>query len=191
MPKKRPKRGTKEGLIYKAVQEKHAKHVLDEKLKEENMWIHYVLQSLLATFTLFMVLLMLRFNTPLIIAALGSSAFIVFAMPKNITAQPRNVVGGHVVGIISGSICASILLAYGNDSEIFMIFAAAASVGLSIFIMVATDTEHPPAGSTALAFVLHAVDAGDLISFTVVILVSALIISGVKHVLNPRLKDLV
>lgn len=191
MIQKRPKKETKEGLIYKAVQEKHERHVLDEKLKEENMWVHYVLQSLLATFTLFLILLVLRFNTPLIIAALGSSAFIVFAMPKNITAQPRNVVGGHIVGIISGSICASLLLAFGNGSEIYMILAASSSVGLSIFIMVATDTEHPPAGSTALAFVLHSVVAGDLISFTVVILVSAVIISGVKHALNPRLKDLV
>jgi CBS-domain-containing membrane protein len=191
MAKKSPRRGTKEGLIYKATQDAKRKHVLDEKLKEENMWIHYVLQSLLATFTLFLVLMVLRFNTPLIIAALGSSAFIVFAMPKNITAQPRNVIGGHIVGIVSGTICASLLLVYGNGSEIFMILAASSSVGLSIFIMVATDTEHPPAGSTALAFVLHAVSAGDLIAFTLVILVSAIIISGVKHVLKSQLKDLV
>jgi CBS-domain-containing membrane protein len=189
--KKRPKRDTKEGLIYKATEDARTRHVLDEKLKEENMWVHYILQSLLATFTLFLVLVVLRFNTPLIIAALGSSAFIVFAMPKNITAQPRNVVGGHVVGIVSGSICAILLLAFGNGSEIYMILAASSSVGLSIFIMVVTDTEHPPAGSTALAFVLHVVEAGDLIAFTVVILVSAVIISGVKHALNPRLMDLV
>jgi CBS-domain-containing membrane protein len=191
MPKKRPKKDTKEGLIYRATQDARARYVIDKKLKEENMWVHYVLQSLLATFTLFVVLLVLRFNTPLIIAALGSSAFIVFAMPKNITAQPRNVIGGHFVGIISGSICASLLLVFGSDPELILILAAASSVGLSIFIMVVTDTEHPPAGSTALAFVLHVGEAGDLIAFTLVILVSAVIISGVKHVLNPKLKDLV
>jgi CBS-domain-containing membrane protein len=191
MVKRRPSKQTKEGLIYKAKADAKRKHVLDEKLKEENMWLHYVFQSLLATFTLFLVLMVMRFQTPLIVAALGSTAFIVFAMPKNITAQPRNVVGGHFVGIISGSICAAIFLVLGNGEEIFMILAASASVGLSIFIMVATDTEHPPAGSTALAFVLH-VEAGEnFFPFTVVILVSAIIISVVKHVLNPNLKDLV
>jgi CBS-domain-containing membrane protein len=188
MTKKRPSKQTKEGLIYKATKDAKKKYVLDAKLKEENMWVHYVLQSLLATFTLFIVIVVVRLQFPLIVAALGSTAFIVFAMPKNITAQPRNVVGGHFIGVISGMVFALIFLTFGNGDEIFQVFAASAAVGLSIFIMVATDTEHPPAGSTALAFVIH---EGDLIAFTIVILVSAVIITGVKHVLKAQLKDLV
>jgi CBS-domain-containing membrane protein len=190
MVNKRPKRKTKEGLIYKASEDARTRYVLDKKLKEENLWIYYVLQSLLATFILFLVLLVF-ISSPVIVAALGSSAFIVFAMPKNVTAQPRNVIGGHMVGVISGSICASLLLLFGNGSDFLLILAAASSVGLSIFIMVVTDTEHPPAGSTALAFVLHAASAGDLLYFAGFILISAVIISGVKHVLNAKLKDLV
>jgi CBS-domain-containing membrane protein len=188
MATRKPRKHTKDGLIYKAKRDARKKHVLDEKLKEENMWIHYVLQSLLATFTLFVVIVIVRLQFPLIVAALGSTAFIVFAMPKNITAQPRNVIGGHFIGIISGLIFALIYLTIGNGDEIFQVFAASAAVGLSIFLMVATDTEHPPAGSTALAFVIH---DGDLLAFIVVILVSAVIISGVKHVLKAQLKDLV
>ena len=188
MVKRSPRRKTKEGLIYKAKQDARKKHVLDEKLKEEKMWIHYILQSLLATFTLFVVIVVVRLQFPLIVAALGSTAFIVFAMPKNITAQPRNVIGGHFIGVISGLVFALIFLTLGNGDEIFQVFAASAAVGLSIFIMVATDTEHPPAGSTALAFVIH---EGDFIAFIVVILVSAVIISGVKHILKAQLKDLV
>jgi CBS-domain-containing membrane protein len=188
MATRKPRKQTKEGLIYKAKRDARKKHVLDEKLKEENMWIHYVLQSLLATFTLFVVIVIVRLQFPLIVAALGSTAFIVFAMPKNITAQPRNVVGGHFIGIISGLIFALIFLTIGNGDEIFQVFAASAAVGLSIFIMVATDTEHPPAGSTALAFVIH---EGDLLAFIVVILVSAVIITVVKHILKAQLKDLV
>ncbi|UCE72899.1 MAG: HPP family protein [Methanomassiliicoccales archaeon] len=190
MPDKRQRRVTKDGLIYKASQQKKTKHVLDEKLKEENMWVHYVLQSLLATFSIFIVLVAL-INTPVIVAALGSTAFIVFAMPKNITAQPRNVLGGHVVGIISGSACVSMLLLLGNDSDFLLILAASISVGLSIFIMVVTDTEHPPAGSTALGLVIHAATPWDLITYAGFILFSAFIITSVKHVLNPRLRDLV
>jgi CBS-domain-containing membrane protein len=188
MTRKRPSKRTKEGLIYKATLDAKRKHVLDDKLKEENMWIHYVLQSLLATFTLFIVIVIVRLQFPLIVAALGSTAFIVFAMPKNITAQPRNVIGGHFFGVLSGLVFALIFLTLGNGDEIFQVFAASAAVGLSIFIMVATDTEHPPAGSTALAFVIH---EGDLIAFIVVILVSAVIITLVKHGLRSWLKDLV
>jgi CBS-domain-containing membrane protein len=125
------------------------------------------------------------------VAALGSSAFIVFAMPKNITAQPRNVIGGHVVGVISGSACVSLILFSGNDSEFLLILAAASAVGLSIFIMVVTDTEHPPAGSTALGLVFHAYNPMNLITYAGFILISASILVGVKHVLNPKLKDLV
>jgi CBS-domain-containing membrane protein len=188
MATRKPRKQTKEGLIYKAKADARKKHVLDEKLKEENMWIHYVLQSLLATFTLFVVIIIVRLQFPLIVAALGSTAFIVFAMPKNITAQPRNVVGGHFIGVISGLVFALIFLTIGNGDEIFQVFAASAAVGLSIFIMVATDTEHPPAGSTALAFVIH---EGDLIAFVVVIMVSAVIITVVKQILKAQLKDLV
>ncbi len=119
---------------------------------------------------------------------MGSTAFIVFAMPKNVTAQPRNVIGGHFIGVISGLVFALIFLTLGNGDEIFQVFAASAAVGLSIFIMVATDTEHPPAGSTALAFVIH---EGDLIAFIVVIMVSAVIITVVKHILRAQLRDLV
>ena len=188
-------RRTKEELIYKAHKEK-TKHLVDRKLLKEKMWVYYVLQSLLATFTLFLVLLFL-INTPVIVAALGSTAFIVFAMPKNITAQPRNVIGGHVVGVISGAICTSLLLipnisdSLGITFDFLKIVAASSSVGLSIFIMVVTDTEHPPGCSTALGLVIHGSDVGDLATFSGFIIISAVIISLVKHLLNPRLKDLV
>ena len=38
-----------------------------------------------------------------IMAAIGSGAFIVFAMPRSITAQPGRLVGGHVVWLLSGT----------------------------------------------------------------------------------------
>jgi CBS-domain-containing membrane protein len=154
-PNNKPRRDSKESLIYKATQGKKKKHMVDEKLHEKRMWVHYILQSLLATITLFIVLLLL-INTPVIVAALGSTAFIVFAMPKNITAQPRNVIGGHLVGVITGGVCAATLIILDNSNSLeisfqfLTILAASISVGLSIFIMVVTDTEHPPGCSTAL-----------------------------------------
>ena len=183
-------RKSKEELILKA-HEESAKHVVDLKLRERGMLIHYILQSLLATFSLFIVLLILQLATPVIVAALGATAFVVFAMPKNVTAQPRNVIGGHLVGVISGGACAIIFLSFGDNSDFIHIIAASASVGVAIFIMVVTDTEHPPGCSTALGLVVDLSEPIDVARFGAFILISATIIATVKHALDPRLKDLV
>lgn len=190
MPMKKGTRKTKEELIYRAHQEK-VKHVVDMKLRERGMWVHYLFQSLLATFSLFIVLLILQFATPVIVAALGATAFVVFAMPKNVTAQPRNVIGGHVVGVICGSGYALLFFFFGNNSDFLHIIAASASVGSAIFVMVVTDTEHPPGCSTALGLIVHASEPLDVALYGVFILISATIIAAVKHALDPRLKDLV
>lgn len=186
------KKISKDEMLNNAWKGRQPMHFIDRKWKGIIRY-HYIYQSLLATLTLLAVLLILRFSRVVIIAALGATAFIVFAMPKNITAQPRNVIGGHVVGIIAGSICS--LLIYqealanylGLDFEILMIVAASISVGLTIFIMVVTDTEHPPGCSTALATIVHGWD----IYYVGFIVISVMMIMGVKHLLNPWLKDLV
>ena len=76
---------------------------IDKKFRR--YWKNYVFQSIFAAFAIFIVLLF--FNThkrPIIIASIGSSVFIVFALPKNITARPRRVIGGHLVGLFCGSL---------------------------------------------------------------------------------------
>ncbi len=181
---------SKQELIYKAHMDKE-KHVMDMKLRERGMWAHYVFQSLLATFSVFLVLLVLQLATPVIVAALGATAFVCFAMPKNVTAQPRNVVGGHLVGVLSGGICALLFISFGHNSEFIHIIFASITVGVAIFIMVVTDTEHPPGCSTALGLVVHAQTPIDVALFGAFILISATIIAFVKHALDPQLKDLV
>jgi CBS-domain-containing membrane protein len=59
------------------------------------------MQSLLATMSFFIVLYFLSLQHAVIIASIGATAFIVFAIPDNITAQARNVVGGQLVGLFS------------------------------------------------------------------------------------------
>lgn len=188
---KKTRRKSKETLIQGAYKEKRRKHIIDLKLLKEKMWVYYVLQSLLATLTLFVVLVFLTLATPVIVAALGATAFVVFAMPKNVTAQPRNVIGGHAVGVISGGSCAVLFIFFGNGSDFLQIIAASASVGLAIFIMVVTDTEHPPGCSTALGLVVHGTVVTEIAYFSLFILISATIITAIKHALDPRLKDLV
>ena len=66
----------------------------------------YIIQSLLAVATIAIILYFVEFLThAAVIAALGSSAFVVFAMPRSIIAQPRRLIGGHFVGLISATFC--------------------------------------------------------------------------------------
>ena len=37
-----------------------------------------------------------------LIASLGASAFIAFAVPRSLHSDPRHLIGGYVVGLVSG-----------------------------------------------------------------------------------------
>lgn len=65
---------------------------------------NYVLQSLAASISIFVVFLILTTEDIVFIASIGATAFIIFAMPESITAKPRNVIGGHITGIIVGTL---------------------------------------------------------------------------------------
>lgn len=81
-------------------------------------------------------------NLALMMAPLGASAVLVFGVFNSPLAQPRNVVGGHV---ISGLIGVTIYQWLGPEPHL----AAALAVSLSILVMHLTKTLHPPGGATA------------------------------------------
>ena len=153
----------------------------------------FIIQSLLAVLTVAIILYFVEVLThAAIVAALGASAFIVFAMPRSITAQPRKLVGGHVVGILSGTLCYYAFLAgplgkFINGVEFAVIFIYALAVGLAIFLMVITNTEHPPAAATTLGVVAHAWSY----QIVVFILLCAIGLALVRRLLGSRLRDLV
>ncbi len=149
------------------------------KTKFKKLWKYYLLQSLLATAALFILVLILGKDKIVLISSMGATCFIVFAMPKAYSAQTRNVVGGHLVGLICGAIFYFVDLPYP--------FEYALAVGLAIFIMVALDVEHPPAAATALAVVINEVTREAFIT----IMVSALILSQCRYYLRRYLKDLI
>ncbi len=115
----------------------------------------YIIQSLLAVIAIAIILYFVEVLThAAIVAALGSSTFIVFAMPHTIAAQPRRLIGGHAVGLISGTIGYYLFLngplgALAASWEFVTWGVYALSVGLSIFLMTITNTEHSPAAGTA------------------------------------------
>ena len=127
-----------------------------------------------------------------IVAALGASTFIVFAMPNNITAQPRRLVGGHIVGLLCGLLCYYAFLTgplgeLSKNTEFIFWVAAALSVGLSIFLMTITNTEHPPAAGTAIGIVAHEWSYQTII----LIVVYAISLAIIGRLLRGYLKDLV
>ena len=73
-----------------------------------------------------------------------------------------------------------------TDQEVLFILAGALSVGLSIFLMTITDTEHPPAATTAIGIIA----SGWSYKIALFVLLSALCLSLARRLLRSRLKDL-
>jgi CBS-domain-containing membrane protein len=87
-------------------------------------------------------LLTLKTGVPAVMAPLGASCFLVFAAPDSPFAQPRNVIGGHLVSSLVG------LLLYAALGSGWWVMALA--VGLAIIAMQLSRTGHPPAGADPL-----------------------------------------
>lgn len=82
-----------------------------------------------------------------LIAPFGASAVLLFGAPRTQMAQPRNVVGGHVISAGVGVTVCHLL----PSSPLL---AAAAAVATAIVAMHLTCTVHPPGGATALIAVV-------------------------------------
>ena len=146
------------------------------------LWKNYIYQSFLATIIVFFVLMLLTVENAVVIASIGATAFIIFTMPKNITAQPRRVIGGHIIGMLSGSLCALI----PHTSMLASITVYSLAVGISIGLMVALDFEHPPASGTALGIAITGFSPGVMAA----VLTSTLVMSLAHHCCKKFLKDL-
>lgn len=93
-----------------------------------------------------------QFSTVLIVASMGASAVLLFAVPHGALSQPWALIGGHV---ISGFIGISCVKLFGNS-----IWVAGSAVGLAIAAMYYLRCIHPPGGATALTTVIggHAIN---------------------------------
>jgi CBS-domain-containing membrane protein len=116
----------------------------------------------------------------LIIGSVGASAVLVYGAIKSPLAQPRNLVGGHIVSGLIGTACYQL---FGGTVWI----AAAMAVSCAIVAMLATKTLHPPGGATALIAVIGGTkihNLGYLYAFlpagagAVVLLVVALVVNN-------------
>ena len=83
----------------------------------------------------------------MLIGPAGASAVLVFGASRSPLAQPRNLVGGHIISAFVG-VLAGKLFGYN------MLLAASLAVSTSIALMHLTKTLHPPGGATALIAVI-------------------------------------
>lgn len=135
-------------------------------------WKNYLWQSLLATAVIFLIILLFNADNNILIASLGATTFIVFAMPKSITANPRNVIGGYLLGIMCGVLFLPMQHCDFIHPLVCHSLIYALAVGLSIFVMVITDTEHPPASGISLSIAMTGFELSTIV--TVIASVAAL-----------------
>lgn len=85
-------------------------------------------------------------HLPFIVAPIGASAVLVFAVPASPLAQPWSVIGGNTISALMGVLTSCLI----QDP----IIAAGISVSLAIAAMSLTRCLHPPGGAAALTAVL-------------------------------------
>ncbi|KJK14082.1 HPP family protein [Pseudomonas sp. 2(2015)] len=99
-----------------------------------------------------------------LMAPFGASCVLAFGMPDSPLAQPRNIIGGHVIATLVGL---AVLHTLGDSW-----WSAALAVGLALAAMQQTRTLHAPAGANPLvviashaplSFVITPVLAGSLV----------------------------
>ncbi|MDH5764516.1 MAG: HPP family protein [Gammaproteobacteria bacterium] len=93
-------------------------------------------------------------SAALIVASMGASAVLLFAVPHGPLSQPWSVLCGHFISAIIGVSC------YQLVNDVYL--AAAIAVGLSIGAMHYLRCIHPPGGATALAAVVGSTELHNL-----------------------------
>ncbi len=83
----------------------------------------------------------------MIIGSFGASAVLIYGAIRSPLAQPRNLIGGHVISAVIGVTAYKLLPGH-------LWLASPLAVATSIGVMHATKTLHPPGGATALIAVI-------------------------------------
>jgi len=150
--------------------------LLDNKIRKNLK--RYLIQVSFATLALFCTFIAEQLLVggeearAIIVAAIASTAFILFISPFSASARPRSVIGGHLIAVLVSipiALLAETALGHSLINAAPWVFglSAAVGVGLTMFLMASTNTEHPPAAGTALAVLAHSFD-WDLILFLAV-----------------------
>lgn len=120
-----------------------------------------------------------EYDNIFLIGSFGATAVLIFGATNSPLAQPRNLIGGHLISAIIG-VCVFKLI------PDMLWLSSSLSVSLSIVAMQITKTMHPPGGATALianigsekiknlgfAYILSPVMTGVTILFVIAMIVN-------------------
>lgn len=90
----------------------------------------------------------------LLVASMGASAVLLFAVPHGALSQPWPLLGGNLISALIGVACAQ---RFDN-----VLIAAPLAVGLAIAVMHYLRCIHPPGGATALTAVIGGAEVHEL-----------------------------
>ncbi len=116
-----------------------------------------------------------------LIGSFGASGVLVYGVIQSPLAQPRNLIGGHLVSAIVGVTVQQFV------PDILWLTAPLA-VSLSIVLMQVTKTLHPPGGATALIAVTGSAEIKNLgywyvispvLTGTLILLITALVFNNI------------
>jgi len=145
---------------------------------------------------------LLHSDVVFLIGSFGASSVLVYGAIQSPLAQPRNLVGGHLVSAIVGVTVAK----FAPD---ILWISAPLAVSISIVLMQVTKTLHPPGGATALIAIIGSPKITSLgywyvlypvLSGTIILLIVALIFNNITtnryypyhkkyHIIRKRIKN--
>lgn len=117
------------------------------------------------------------------IGSFGASSVLIFGIIQSPLAQPRNLIGGHVLSAIVGVTVQKMIPDY-------LWIAAPLAVALSIIVMQMSKTLHPPGGATALIAVTGSPQLIDLgywyvispvLSGALILFITAYLVNNIPH----------
>ena len=112
-----------------------------------------------------------------LIPPFGASMVLVMAVHESPLAKPKNILLGHILSALSGVI---ILYLIGDN-----FLALGIAVALAVFVMILTDTIHPPAGANPIIVIL----TGQGISFVLFpVAIGAFMLVVFAYLYNKLLK---
>lgn len=93
-------------------------------------------------------------TVPLVVASMGASAVLLFAVPHSTFSQPWPLVGGHVLSALIGVSCAKLISS--------PLIAGPVAVALAVGAMHYLRCIHPPGGATAFTAAVGTADINSL-----------------------------
>jgi len=121
-----------------------------------------------------------HYKLPLLLPSFGASAVLLYAACHVPMAQPRNVIGGHILSALVG---VAVYQIFGGEW-----WAISLGVTLAIVAMALTHTLHPPGGATAFVAVYTGQGFGFVLTPVALGAVCLVIIALLVNNLSPRHK---